>query len=218
MRLARLNHLAAFVAVAGAVACGGKDGGTAPCTPGPATQLEVSGNNQSWYYSNPLPNLYKVTARDASGCAVPGIVVQWTVTQGTGSVNPTQSTTDASGVASTLHTLGPAGNTTQKVTATPTAAALQPVEFTAFAAAPPTSGAVDVGDQFFRPSSLVVQVGGTVTWTWIGTEPHSVTFNGGADSGTKTAGTFPQTFANPGTFTYHCVVHGNMSGTVTVVH
>ena len=217
MRLACVNRLAGFGAVLGALSCGGGGGGgTSP--PGPPTDLTKSGGDaQSWYFNNPLPTLLSVTAHDASGRAVPGVVVTWAVTSpsGSGAVSPTQSTTNASGVATTTDSVGT--STIQTVSATFNGLP-GPVSFTENAQGPPTSGAVDVGDQFFRPSSLVVQVGGTVTWTWIGTEPHSVTFNGGADSGTKTAGTFPQTFANPGTFTYHCVVHGNMSGTVTVVH
>jgi plastocyanin len=216
MQFARLNHLAAFVAVVGAVACGGNGGGTAPCTPGPATQLlKTDGDQQAWYFSNPLPKPYTVTVRDANNCAVPGASVAWSSTTGGGTFSSNPSTTSPSGIATTTHTLGTAMTYVVRATV---AGVTQTQDFSATASAPPTSGAVDVGDDFFRETSLVVQAGGTVTWTWSGAHPHSVTFNGGADSGTKTAGTFQQTFTNTGTFTYHCVVHGNMNGTVTVVH
>src|SRR2546422_2583764 len=101
MRFARLNRLAAFAAVLGAVECGGGGGGgTQP--PGPPTDLVKSGGDaQSWYFNNPLPTFLSVTAKDAGGRAVPGVVVTWAVTSstGNGAVNPLQSTTNASGVA-----------------------------------------------------------------------------------------------------------------------
>src|SRR3989442_9407437 len=108
MRFARLNRLAAFAAALGAFSCGGGGGGgTGPCTPRPATQLVKSGDQQDWYFNNQLPKPLTVTALDVSNCPVPGVVINWAVTTGGGSVNPGQSMTNASGVAATTHTLGP---------------------------------------------------------------------------------------------------------------
>jgi len=184
---------------------------------GVATQLVKSGDGQSWYVNNPLPAPLSVTARDANNCAVPGVVVNWAVGSGGGAVNPTQSTTGATGVATTTDSIG--SSSPQTVTAT-FAGLAAPVTFTATASAPPTSGAVDVKDNFFSPQTIVIQEGGTVTWTFAGAIAHTVTFTGGPDSGTpQTSGTFgPVTFTPAGTKSYFCKVHGNMTGTVTVVH
>jgi plastocyanin len=84
---------------------------------------------------------------------------------------------------------------------------------------PPGANAVNIGDNFYDPSAKSVGPGGTITWTWNGSNPHSVTFDAGGPSSTvKTTGTFARTFAAAGQFTYFCTVHGAavMSGTVTV--
>ena len=149
-----------------AAACGGSSGGgTGPCTPGAATQLAKSGGDgQAWYFNNPLPAALSVKALDANNCAVPGVVVNWTVASGGGGVSPAQSTTNASGVASTTDSIG--GSTPQSVSATPAITTLPTLTFSATAAAPPTSAAVDVKDNFFSPQNAAIKTGGTVTWTW----------------------------------------------------
>lgn len=84
---------------------------------------------------------------------------------------------------------------------------------------PPGGNAVTVGDNFYNPSANSVGTGSTVTWTWSGSNPHSVTFDaGGSSSAVQSTGTFARTFATAGTFSYFCTVHGAgvMSGTVTV--
>jgi plastocyanin len=48
---------------------------------------------------------------------------------------------------------------------------------------------------------------------------HSVTFDdGSASSALQDQGTFEKTFSTPGTYMYHCSVHGTlgMTGTITV--
>jgi plastocyanin len=85
----------------------------------------------------------------------------------------------------------------------------------------PTTAAVTVGPGgtlSYAPQSVDIVAGGTVTWTWAGGLPHSVTSDTGLfDSGIKTTGTFTLTFPTAGTFPYHCSVHGLvMSGTVVV--
>src|SRR5947208_3857836 len=203
-----------------ALACGGDGGGgTGPCTPGTATQLvKTSGDPARWYLNNPLPTPLSVTARDASNCPVPGVVVNWAVASGGGGVNPGQSTTGATGVATTTDSIG--STSPQTVTATPAIVTLPTVTFTATGGAPSTSGAVTVADNVFTPANVVVQVGSTVTWTWVGANPHSVTFGAGTPtSATQTSGPpFDQTFATSGTFNYFCKVHQNMNGSVRVVH
>ena len=121
------------------LACGGggDGGGMGPCVPGAATQLvKTGGDAQSWFFNNPLPASLGVTARDASGCPVPGIVVNWAVASGDGGVSPAQSTTNANGVAATADSLGSASS--QSVTAT-FSGLPAPVTFTATASATPTT-------------------------------------------------------------------------------
>jgi plastocyanin len=77
----------------------------------------------------------------------------------------------------------------------------------------------------FTPSSVSIQVGDTVTWTWKA-NGHSVTSgvpnnpNGLFDSGIKSSGsTFSHVFTEVGSFPYFCMPHGaccGMVGTVTV--
>jgi len=204
------------------LACGGDGGGgMGPCTPGAATQLvKTSGNPPAWYFDNPLPSALNVTARDANNCAVPGVVVNWAVASGGGAVNPTQSTTGTSGVAATADSIG--STSPQTVTATFSGLAT-PVTFTATASAAPT--AVGVANNSFSPATAIVQVGGTVTWTWnSGTTSHNVTYSSGpgtlpSNSPTQAGGTtFSTTFTNVGTYAYHCTIHLGMEGTVKVLH
>ena len=207
------------------LACGGggDGGGMGPCVPGAATQLvKTGGDAQSWYFNNPLPASLGVTARDASGCAVPGVVVNWALASGDGAVSPAQSTTNANGVAATADSVGSASS--QSVTATfsglPT-----PLTFTATASAPPTTAAVTVVNNGFNPDNVTIQVGGTVTWTWnSGGVEHNVTYNspdvaaGRTNSATQASGTHVNTITTVGRFGYSCTIHAGMSGTVAVVH
>jgi len=84
---------------------------------------------------------------------------------------------------------------------------------------------VSLQNRAFNPSSVVVKSGGTVTWTWNDNPtPHNVTFTSGPPAGrptnspTQATGTYAPAFATPGTYGYHCTLHGGMDGTVTVVH
>ena len=85
-----------------------------------------------------------------------------------------------------------------------------------------TTHNVTVGDSFFSPSNLTIQVGDTVRWTnAAGGMTHNVTANNGSFvSVTSSQFTFDVTFNNAGQFGYHCTIHGapgfGMSGTITV--
>src|SRR5690349_4343946 len=119
MKRLRSDAWLAFCTVWLAFACGGNGGGgTGPCTPGLATQLVKNSGDPTWYLNNPLPALLGVTARDANGCAVPGAVVNWSITTGGGGLSAAQVTTNAAGIASVSDSLG--GATTQIVMAAST--------------------------------------------------------------------------------------------------
>ncbi len=70
----------------------------------------------------------------------------------------------------------------------------------------------------FRPGSLEILVGTTVTWTNQDAIQHSVTADDDSfDSGLyDQGGTFTFTFDTPGTYTYHCARHSSMRGEVHV--
>jgi plastocyanin len=70
----------------------------------------------------------------------------------------------------------------------------------------------------FAPASISVAAGSTVTWTNKDAVAHTSTSDAtGWDSGALAQNaSFSHKFDTPGTFTYHCLFHPNMTGTVTV--
>ncbi|HEX8856906.1 MAG TPA: plastocyanin/azurin family copper-binding protein, partial [Thermoleophilaceae bacterium] len=73
----------------------------------------------------------------------------------------------------------------------------------------------------FDPPTVNIQAGDSVTWTWGGSNPHSVTSDMSSpmsfDSGIRSPGaSFTIQFPTAGAFTYHCIVHPGMNGTVVV--
>jgi plastocyanin len=85
-------------------------------------------------------------------------------------------------------------------------------------AAAQNATAVSIVDFEFQPATLTVAQGTTVTWTNNGTQNHSATGDAGEfDTGIMAPGQSGSfTFANAGTFNYHCTVHPFMLGTITV--
>ena len=85
-------------------------------------------------------------------------------------------------------------------------------------AAVPATAAVSIKDFAFKPSTVTVKVGQSVTWTHDDSVPHTVTSDAADwDSGNLSKGkTFGHTFEKAGTFTYHCAIHSTMKGTVVV--
>lgn len=77
---------------------------------------------------------------------------------------------------------------------------------------------VSIQDFFFAPAQMTVRPGTTVTWVNNGPSPHTVTADDGSfDSETLQPGqSFSFTFANAGTFSYHCEIHPSMTGSVIV--
>jgi plastocyanin len=74
------------------------------------------------------------------------------------------------------------------------------------------------GSANFAPAAITVQAGTLVTWTNNDQTAHTATenngqFNSGSIGG---GGTFSRQFNTVGSFEYHCTLHANMSGTVTV--
>jgi plastocyanin len=75
---------------------------------------------------------------------------------------------------------------------------------------------VEVRDNFFTPETVLLLVGGQVTWSWVG-QGHTVTSvlspsfapNSAVQSAPFTHG--PITFPTAGSYRYICSVHGSVS-------
>ena len=78
------------------------------------------------------------------------------------------------------------------------------------------------GSFAFRPASLTIKTGTTVTWKNTTTVSHTVTsddgksFDSGAANPIAAGGTFSFTFTAAGTFAYHCAIHPFMKATIIV--
>jgi plastocyanin len=74
----------------------------------------------------------------------------------------------------------------------------------------------------YKPLTATAKVGDTVAWSFEDTQnSHTVTSDSGApdsfDSGTVSSpGTYTFTFTKAGTYNYHCNLHSDMKGTITV--
>jgi plastocyanin len=83
------------------------------------------------------------------------------------------------------------------------------------------TNSVSIANMAFAPANITVKKGTTVTWTNNDTTTHTVTENDGhpgPDSGPVQPGqTYNFTYDTAGTFKYHCAIHPNMVGTVTVI-
>jgi plastocyanin len=78
---------------------------------------------------------------------------------------------------------------------------------------------VTIGDFFFSPPSVTINVNDQVLWTWAGAISHSTTSSSTPrlwDSGLKVSGSFTNTFRTSGSFPYFCTLHSFMTGTVNV--
>lgn len=122
----------------------------------PSTVAKVSGDLQTGVVGSTLPQPLVVRVTDAHSNPTPGVTVSFTVTSGGGTVGTASAATDAQGLASTTHLLGPqSGSNNVRVTA----AGLPPVGFTATAqAGPPAAIAKAAGDNQQARSGTAVPV------------------------------------------------------------
>jgi plastocyanin len=77
---------------------------------------------------------------------------------------------------------------------------------------------VEISNFMFTPMTLTVAVGTTVTWKFDDSTQHTVTAddNSFASSPMANGQTFTHTFTTAGTVAYHCSIHPEMTGTITV--
>jgi plastocyanin len=85
-------------------------------------------------------------------------------------------------------------------------------------AAPAASVRVEIKEYEYLPATLTVPAGTTVTWTSHDDEPHTVTSPEKvfASPGLDADEAFSFTFSTPGTYTYYCTLHPQMTGTIIV--
>jgi PKD repeat protein len=85
---------------------------------------------------------------------------------------------------------------------------------------------VSIGDNFFSPNNLTINVGDTVHWSYSGSRMHDVTAdNGSWSSPTSSNINFSRTFNSVEEVLYHCTVHSspgrninsNMNGRINVI-
>lgn len=76
-----------------------------------------------------------------------------------------------------------------------------------------------ISDYKFTPATLTIHAGDTVVWTNNGPSEHSATANNGSfNTGLLAKGaSASHTFTTPGTYTYVCIIHPFMHGTVVVL-
>ncbi|MGN6789717.1 MAG: cupredoxin domain-containing protein [Rhodanobacteraceae bacterium] len=90
------------------------------------------------------------------------------------------------------------------------------------AAAPASSSTtfqVGIRNFHFEPARLVVPAGATVTWTNRDEEPHVVASVGNGFKSSPALDTgdhYTAIFSKPGTYTYFCSIHPQMTGTIVV--
>lgn len=181
-----------------------------------------SGNGQSAAAGVALAAPLRVVVTNA-GAPQAGVAVTWATASG-GTLAPATSSTDATGNATSVWTLGSAVGA-QTATVTLAGAIGSPLPFSATATgSAPMAATVDVQNNVFVPSTTTIRAGGTVTWNWSGNN-HNVSPKASQPtrSGPLAAAgtTYSFTFTTPGTYIYFCEAHGTstpsgMFGTITV--
>jgi plastocyanin len=96
----------------------------------------------------------------------------------------------------------------------------QPSKGTTNQPAAVSANSVTIKDMAFNPADIKIAKGTKVTWTNNDSTSHTVTENDGQtgpDSDLLSPGqSYSFTFNQAGTFHYHCKIHPEMTGTVTV--
>jgi plastocyanin len=81
--------------------------------------------------------------------------------------------------------------------------------------------AITIKNMAFSPEILTVKAGTTVTWTNDDSASHTVVSDDGSSAVFKSSvlasgASFPFTFKEAGTYSYHCGIHPLMKGTIVV--
>jgi plastocyanin len=124
-----------------------------------------------------------------------------------------------------LAACGGGGSTTPPAASPPAAsepAASEPGSPAAADACAPSTDAATVtvamADFEFAPAEATAAVGDVVAWSNSDAAPHTATLDDGAcaTGNIPTGGSGALVFNTAGTFPYHCAIHPQMTGTVTI--
>lgn len=123
----------------------------------------------------------------------------------------------AAGTATVTARITHAGVTREGAAAVAVGGAAEPVP----PPAAPSAATVTTPGTTFSPATVTIARGGSVTWQFIGSTRHNVTFSGTAPAGgnvpdTDAGGSASRTFAAAGTYSYSCTRHSGMNGSVVV--
>ena len=82
----------------------------------------------------------------------------------------------------------------------------------------PADAQVVIKDFMFRPTSVTIKAGATLTWVNRDEEPHTVTSDTGLfrSGALDTNDAFVFKFDKPGTYHFLCSIHPQMVGTIVV--
>lgn len=210
MRIARVIPLFVASTVAACGGGGGDNGGTTNPPP-PATVSFVSLTRTNVLLKPTETTIITATPKDASGNALTGHAVTWTVLPATGVANitPNGASVTISGTA----------NGTATVTATSDSKTADAHVTVTSSIATAADVAVGANGNAFTPADVDILSGGTVTFSWNGVT-HNVTWQTTPASvpniTDRSTGSVPVTLNQPGTYSYHCTLHPGMDGTITV--
>ena len=81
-----------------------------------------------------------------------------------------------------------------------------------------SSATVKVKDDVFKAKTTRISSGQTVTWKWVGSNPHNViaSFLTKKQKKTRVNGSISHTFKKRGTFSFRCTIHSGMNGKIVV--
>lgn len=182
---------------------GGGDGGTGPAV---FTTLSVTPTSATVLVGG--TQALTATARDQNNGSLSGLAVTYT------SNNAAIATVSTGGVVT-----GVAVGTTSIAVSGTVGSVTKTANVDVAVVVPGPTASVDATtSNSFRPPSVAITKGGTVTWSFAAL--HNVTFDTQGAPGNiadRATGSASLTFPNAGTYEYHCTIHGSsMSGTVVV--
>ena len=210
MRVAQLIPICALSALAACGGGGGDGGGTTNPPPNAPVNFVTLSRTSALLKPSETTTI-TATPKDASGNALVGRVVTWSLTPTTGVANIA-----ASGASVTITGAANGAATVTATSETKTA----DVHVTVTTSIPSTAEVqVGANGNAFTPPDADIAAGGTVTFTWNGVT-HNVTWQttptSAANITDRSSGSVPLTLSQAGTYTYHCTLHAGMDGSITV--
>ena len=80
-------------------------------------------------------------------------------------------------------------------------------------------GKVEIRGFSYSPATVTIKEGSTLTWQNFDNVGHTITSDSGSELDSQLLGdndAYSHTFTKKGVYTYHCIPHPNMKGTVIV--